>query len=163
MTTLDIAILIVFIGSAAIGFRKGIVTQVGSIGGILAGIIVCRLGGDWLTGLIADNPEAPEYTDSILAKVILFLAGYLSVRCIAHFLKQVTKALRAEALDRIGGALFSIFQWMLVMSLLLNLWLLIKPATDFRAMSTLANGHAIDAILGLAPAVMGWASTSLSS
>lgn len=163
MTTLDIAILTVFVGSAAIGFRKGIVKQIGSLGGIVAGVIICRIGGTWLTGMIADNPEAPEYTDSILAKVILFLAGYISVRCIAHFLRQVTRALRAEALDRIAGAVFSIFQWMLVMSLLLNLWLIIKPATDFCAMSTLANGHAINAILSLAPAVMGWASETFTT
>lgn len=47
-------------------------------------------------------------------------------------------------LDRIAGALFSCFEWMLALSILLNLWLLVKPSTPFLAMSTIGNGHAIE-------------------
>ena len=60
-------------------------------------------------------------------------------------------------LDRLAGALFGLFKWMLVLSILLNLWVMVKPGTDVTAMSALGNGHAIEAIMGLAPAVLGWA------
>ena len=46
---------------------------------------------------------------------------------------------------------------MLVLSLLLNLWLVIKPQTDIHALSTLGNGHAIEAIVNLAPKLLGYA------
>ncbi len=161
MTTLDIVLLIVFVVSVAYGFKKGIIVQAGSLGGIIFGVLLCRLAGPWLTGVIAGGGAGweaaqPTYVDSILAKIILFIAGYLSVKAVAHFCKQLSHAMALGALDRLGGALFSLFQWMLVLSILLNMWIVIKPQTDFNAMSTLGNGHAIEAVVGLAPALMGW-------
>ena len=52
---------------------------------------------------------------------------------------------------------FCLFEWMLVLSLILNLWLLIKPQTSIASLSTLANGHAAPAIVALAPKLLGWA------
>jgi hypothetical protein len=46
---------------------------------------------------------------------------------------------------------------MLVMSLLLNLWLIIKPQTSLHSLSTLGNGHAIEAIVAFAPKLLGYA------
>ena len=156
MTTLDIVILVVFVASLAIGFKKGIIVQVGSLGGILFGVVLCRLLGTRLTGVIA-GADVPGYIDSVLANIILFVGGFLSVKIVAHFCKQLTHALALGGLDRLAGALFGLFQWMLVLSILLNLWVTVKPGTDFLAMSTLGNGHAIEAVMGLAPAVLGWA------
>ena len=93
----------------------------------------------------------------MLANVILFIAGFLGVKAVAHFFKSVTHALALGGLDRVAGALFSLFEWMLVLSLLLNLWLVIKPQTDIHALSTLGNGHAIEAIVNLAPKLLGYA------
>lgn len=156
MTTLDVLILIVFLASAAYGFWKGMIVQVGALAAIIFAMVLCRLGGSWLAGTIAGT-EAVSLTDVVIAKVILFIVGYLTVRIVAGFLKKVTHALALGGLDRIGGALFSIFQWMLVLSLLLNLWLVLKPDPPIEQLSTLANGHAGPAILKLAPAVLGWA------
>lgn len=156
MTTLDIIILIVFVGSVALGFYYGLLKQVGSLGGLIAGIVLCRLGSDWLTAAIA-GASAPTYTDIVLAHLILFLIGFCCVKAIAHFCRQLTHALSLGIVDRLGGVVFCLFEWMLVLSLVLNLWLLIKPQTSIAALSTLANGHAAPAIVALAPKVLGWA------
>ena len=161
MTTLDIIILVVFAGSVAIGFWKGMIVQVGALGGIVFGIILCHLAGTWLTGVIAghdaEGAASTTYIDSVLANIILFIAGFLSVKVVAHFCKQLTHALALGTLDRLGGAVFSLFQWMLVLSILLNLWLVIKPGANICAMSAIGNGHAIEAIMALAPKLLGWA------
>lgn len=156
MTTLDVLILVVFLASVIYGFSKGVIVQVGAVAAILFAVVVCRLGGAWLAGVIAGG-DAVSLTDLVIAKVILFIIGYLSVRIVAGLLKKATHALQLGVLDRIGGALFSLFQWMLVLSLLLNLWLVIKPEPGIGQLSTLAGGHAGPAILHLAPAVLGWA------
>ena len=156
MTKLDIVILIVFVVSIAWGFRKGITVQVGALGGLILGVLLCHVCGGYVAAMIAGN-SAPTYVDSVIANIIVFIVGYLCVRAVAHFFKSALKSLKLGALDRIGGALFSCFEWMFVLSVLLNLWLVIKPSTSFQALSTLGNGHAIDAILGLAPALLGWA------
>lgn len=162
MTTLDIIILIVFAGSVLIGFRSGLLKQVGSLGGLVAGIVLCRIGSAWLSAVIAGHeangdPSAPTYTDIVLAHLILFIAGFCCVKTVAHFCRQLTHALSLGIVDRLGGVLFCLFEWMLILSLILNLWLIIKPQTSIAAMSTLANGHAAPAIVSLAPKVLGWA------
>lgn len=161
MTKLDIVILVVFVVSVVLGFRKGLIVQAGSLGGLLLGVLLCHIGSDWMAAVIAGtdgagHQAAPTYTDCVLANIILFLAGYLGVRLVAHFFKTAAHALSLGALDRIGGAVFYCFEWMLGLSLLLNLWLTIKPSTNFGAMSTIGNGHAIHAILNLGPALLGW-------
>ena len=156
MTTLDIVLLIVFVVSVVLGFRKGVIVQAGSLGGIILGVLLCHLFGARCAAFIAGS-GAPTYIDNVLGNIIVFIVGYLSVRAVAHFFKQLTHALALGGLDRIAGAIFSLFQWMLVLSILLNLWHMVKPSTNFLAMSTLGNGHAIEAVMGLAPALLGWA------
>lgn len=163
MTTLDIVILVMFVGSVAWGFYKGIIVQAGALGGLVFGVILCHFAGDWLAAQIAGtqigsgNSSEPGYVDSVLANIILFIAGYLGVKAVAHFFKNVTHALALGGLDRVAGALFSLFEWMLVLSILLNVWVLIKPQTNVHALSTLGNGHAIEVIMALAPKLLGYA------
>lgn len=156
MTTLDVIILAVFVGSVAYGFYRGVIVQVGAVAAIVFAVVLCRLGGEPLAGFIAGN-EAPSHLDVVVAKVIAFIAGYLSVRVVASLFRKMTHALALGGLDRLAGVVFSLFQWMLVLSLLINLWLVIKPDASLAEMSTLANGHAAPAIVRLAPAVLGWA------
>lgn len=156
MTTLDIVLLIVFVVSVVLGFRKGMMVQAGSLGGILLGVVLCHLFGDRCAALIAGT-QSPTYVDCVLANIIIFIAGYLSVRAVAHFFKKLTHALALGGLDRLGGAVFSLFQWMLALSIVLNLWHMVKPTTNFLALSTLGNGHAIEAVMSLAPGLLGWA------
>ncbi len=156
MTTLDVIILAVFVGSVAYGFYRGVIIQVGAVAAIVFAVVACRLGGSPLAEFIAGG-DAPSSLDVVVAKVIVFIAGYLGVRAVASLFKKMTHALALGGLDRLGGAVFSLFQWMLVLSLLINLWLVIKPGASLAELSTLANGHAAPAIARLAPALLGWA------
>lgn len=146
----------VFVGAVAVGFYRGVIVQVGAVAALLFAVVLCRAGGLPLARFIAGEGE-PSSLDLVVAKVIAFIVGYLAVRAVASLFKKVTHALSLGGLDRLAGVVFSLFQWMLVLSLLLNLWMVIKPDASLSEMSTLANGHAAPAILRLAPAVLGWA------
>ena len=102
MTTLDIILLIVFVVSVALGFRKGMIVQAGSLGGIILGVLLCHIFGDRCAAMIAGAGEAPTYVDCVLANIIMFVVGYLSVRAVAHFCKQLTHALALGGLT-LGG------------------------------------------------------------
>lgn len=156
MTALDVIILTVFIGSAVYGFYRGVIVQVGAVAAVLFAVFLCRIAGDPLARMIA-SPGAVSVFDTVLAKVLLFVAGYFSVRAVAALFKKATHALALGGLDRLAGAVFCVFQWMLVLSLLLNLWLVIKPEPPLSELSTLANGHAAATVVRFAPAVLGWA------
>lgn len=156
MTKLDIVILIVFVASVVWGFRKGIAVQLGAFAGLLLGVLLCHLFGDYVACRIAGE-SAPSYVDSVIANIVLFIIGFLSATAVAHFFKSALRSLQLGGLDRIGGAIFCCFEWMLVLSVLLNVWLMVKPSTSLRALSNLGNGHAIEAITALAPNLLGWA------
>lgn len=162
MTTLDIIVLIIFVGALILGARKGIILQVGSLGGIVLGVIACRLAcGDvaqWLENQGYIGADAVSHNmHVVLANVVVFVVVYLGAQLIAHLFKTITHALALGFVDRLAGAVFSAFKWMLALSLVFNLWLLMSPKTDFASLCPLANGHAIETILALGPCLLGWA------
>ena len=155
MTTLDVLILAVFVGAVVIGFMRGIIVQVGAVGAVIFGVILARITGVECAQLFAGE-EGPTELDIVLGKFLMFIAGYLIVRVIAALCRKITHSLQLGALDRIGGVFFTLFEWMLVLSLLVNLWLVIKPEPPLSELSTLAHGHAAEELVKLAPTVLGW-------
>ena len=74
MTTLDVIILAVFVGSVAYGFYRGVIIQVGAVAAIVFAVVACRLGGYPLAEFIAGG-DAPSSLDVVVAKVIVFIAA----------------------------------------------------------------------------------------
>lgn len=164
MHLLDIVLLIVVFGSLFWGCYKGVITQAGALGGVVFGVLLCWFAGPWLAGVIesgeigaAAESAVPGQATRVLAGIILFVVGFLTVKAVAGFFKSVTHALSLGFFDRLAGGLFCLAQWLLLMSLLLNLWSLVRPQTDWKALSTLGNGHAIEFVLSFAPKLLGWA------
>lgn len=170
MTALDIIIVVVALGSVFMGIRKGVISQIGSLGGLVMAILVSRaLGGRFAEAMAAGSlpgmtPVAeegvPTYFQLLLAHAILFVACYLTVKVVVHFCKSITNALSLGFVDRLLGGVFSLFKWMLLLSLLLNFWLVLKPETEWASLSTLGNHHAVEFVVALAPQVLGWAMAS---
>lgn len=155
MSTLDILILVVFAASVAVGYWRGLIVQAGSIGGVIAGIVLCRVGGVALATKLG-GADGVDSLDRVLACVILFIAGFSAVWLLSRLVKKITHALALGVFDRLGGALFSLFKWMMVLSLALNFWLVLKPGTDYAAESSLAGGKLALKVVELAPEVLGF-------
>lgn len=157
MTALNLLLIVVFVASVIYGMRRGVILQVGSVGAVLAGILACRL----ITPLIAswlisdgDSPQG-EYVDTVITNVAVFLAAYFGTKMLARALSNVVKILKLKPLDRIAGAIFSLFEWMLALSLVLNLANVIMPGADIPNRSRLSGGRAITAVMDLAPDILG--------
>lgn len=157
MTAIDILILLIFIVSIAYGLRRGFITQLGSVGGVLVGILACRLFSDTVTDFFAgSDPDANDlYVSGVFACVLLFIVGYIAARLVARLVKTVTNSLHLTVFDRVAGALFSLFEWFLVFSLLLNIWQAFRPDIDITSGSRLAGGRAAKAVVDFAPKVLG--------
>ena len=156
MGVLDIFIILLFFGSIIYGFCRGVIIQLGSVGGILLGIILCRLFGHAFTGHLAgDHPTPNElYVTGVFANIILFLVGYVSARLVARLIKTISSKLRLSPLDRIAGAVFSLFEWFFIFSLLLNVWQAVDSKADVTANSKLGDGKAAEAVMDFAPWVL---------
>ena len=162
MSLIDIIILIVTIASLGYGFWRGFVVQIGAIAGVLIGVAACRLFGSdvatWIGGILpvlSDDASTAAFINKTIAYILLFIVCYCATRLIASLIKSISSVLLMGIFDRALGALFSLFQYMLALSLFLNLVKLISPESSLITGSTLANGHAINAILDLGPAVLG--------
>ncbi len=160
MSAIDILIIIVFIGAVIYGYWKGVIVQIGSLAGILLGILACRLFGPWLTDLLGGATGASQsidigYINSVVANGILFLLGFISAKLTARLIKTVTTAVKLSLIDKLLGVIFCLFEWFLILSILLNVWQVLRPGTDITSSSTLGNGRAADVVMDIAPAVLG--------
>jgi len=157
MTAIDVLMILIFIVSIIYGLRRGVITQLGSVGGVIVGIVACRLFSGALTRFFAgDTPDANDmYVCGVFADVLLFIVGYISARLVASLIRSVTRTLRLTVLDRVAGAMFSLFEWFLIFSLLLNIWQAFRPDIDVTAGSRIAGGRAASALKDLAPKVLG--------
>lgn len=162
MSILDILILVVLFGGLAYGFHKGLVTQLGSLGGVILGVIVCQLLGTSVADF-AQQLFSPSYTTRVVSVILLFIIVYVAVRLIARLINTVFKTLHLKVFDRIAGALFVAFKWMLVLSFLLNLYATFFSAGNIQAKSSLANGNVIQAVLDIAPNTLGWVRDTAAS
>ncbi|MDE5607462.1 MAG: CvpA family protein [Muribaculaceae bacterium] len=162
MAPIDIIILVIFVAAAAYGWWRGMIVQIGSLAGILLGILLCRLFGDGFANFLintfgGDGPVSPDtrYATGVAANVILFILGFIAAKLVARLIKAVTQAVRLSLIDKLCGVIFSIFEWFLIFSILLNIWQAFRPSDPIIRNSSLGNGRAAHAILNLAPNVLG--------
>lgn len=157
---LDILIIAVFIASAVMGFRKGLIGQIGSVAAIIIGIIACRMFGPQVTDMIMpggdqETNSMPHYYATIMAYAGVYIVAYYAVILIARMLRTVTHTLLLGPLDRIAGAAVSVIKWFMAVSVALNLYIIIFPSTDLAAKSNIGHGRPVNWIIELAPAAWG--------
>lgn len=157
MEAIDIILLLIFIVSAWLGYRKGIITQLGSVAAIAVAIIACRMFGATVSDIMFGNhPEweassLSRYGVSIVANCLIYVVAYYAVVLVAKVLKMVSHAVLLGPLDRIAGAAFSVAKYGLLVSLLLNLYIVLFPSTSLISRSHLAGGKAVELVIGFAP------------
>lgn len=155
MTRFDILLLVIALIALAIGFHRGIITQIGSLAGIIVGIILSRITAPWVAQLIAGD-AIPSYPETVVAHILMFVVGFLGCWALARLFRSLTHALHLGFIDRLAGALFTLLEWLLILSLALNLYLALRPETDISTFSSLADGQAFILLRNLAPTLTGW-------
>lgn len=126
MHLLDIILIIIPIVACCYGFARGLVKQIGDIAAFILALLMTRLFGAVLTGLY--GALTSETYATILSYITVFLVVYIGVKIIAAALKFALKATRLSFLDRIGGAIFSIFEWLFFASIIFHILTLALPA-----------------------------------
>ena len=151
MDSFSIFIIIVIVVSAGFGWYKGFLKQAAQVAGLILGIAACRIFGTRLaTALCGEEPSGADTAlYYVMAYVVLFLVVYVLVSLCSRLLKGVLNTLKVGILNRIGGALFNICKWMLLVSLLLNLWVAVSPSTSLK------DSKAFSYSIGFGPWLLG--------
>lgn len=129
MTAFNIFLILLAIVAGALGFRSGIIKQIGSLVGIVAGIIGCRIYGEAVAqwGISISSEETSPVLVTILAYVAVFILAYLALTLAASLLRNIVKAIHISFIDRIAGSAFRIVLWFFVLSIALNVWVAFLP------------------------------------
>ncbi len=124
MSAIDILILVVVGVAVIMGFTRGIIGQVGQIAGLIGGIIAARLFGSRLAAFFAGQ-EAPSAFDNVAGYVVVFLLAYFAVWLVARFIRGTVHAVHLGIIDRLAGAVFKGALWLLMLSIVLNMYIIV--------------------------------------
>lgn len=159
----DIIILVILVVAALTGYRKGVIAQLGSVVAVVVALLICHLGGDacsqaFCEQVCADDPSQSlwtRYTAGIIANVILFVVVWLAVRIIFVVLKTVIHSVMLGPIDGLAGAAFRVLWWGLLVSIVLNIWLIADPGSEVLTGQRAYGRWLIDSALGFGPWLWG--------
>ena len=144
--------LILIVVGGVLGYHKGILSGIGRLVGLLVGIIACRLFGTVVgQAILSYFPDSEPYIATILAYIVIFFVFFFGIRLVAHLLKETLKTLKLGVIDRIGGAFFGVFKWLLMLSILLNAIYAIAPDISLFHSSHLFDGKIFELVMRIAP------------
>lgn len=155
---LDIFILVSTVAVFIFGFVKGAIGQLSMIAGFIAGIVASRLFGESLARFFTGT-DSPGMLETAAVYAIVFILAYLLAWVIVRVFRKTVHAASLGFVDRLAGAVIKTFVWLMIVSLAMNLYLIVKgneheieaPGKPWRAM-----------IVRLAPATLGFLKNELS-
>ena len=154
MTTIDIVLLFITLVAMFAGFMRGFMRQLGTVAGLVLGVVACRVFGDdvaaWFIGPDSAHPDAIR----MLAYAGLFVVVFLASTLIGRLLKAVLKAVCLGFLDRVAGALFSAAVWLFLTSIALNVYLVAEPEQS--GLFKVPSKPWREAVVDFAPAALGY-------
>ncbi len=123
MNVLDIILAILLVVGAVNGFRKGIISQLCGLAGVLLGVWLGFKFGDrlgvWLGVEIGE----------IASFVIIFIGAVLLAALAGRISAAILRATGLGILNRLGGMALSLVEYVLICSLLLGLFQRVNNAT----------------------------------
>lgn len=125
MNVLDIILAVLLVLGAISGLRKGIISQLCGLVGVLLGVWLAFKFSDKLSGWIG-----VEISD-IASFVIVFVGAVLVAALAGKISAAILHATGLGIVNRIGGMLLSVVEYALVLSLLLGLFQRINDATGW--------------------------------
>lgn len=107
---------------AIYGYGAGIIHQVGSLAAFIVGLIGARLLGPAMSMML-------NGADEFICAAVIFLVLFTAVMIIVRMLKLTVKMVFLGPVDSLLGAPMGVLKWLLLTSMLLNLFLLKNPET----------------------------------
>lgn len=157
-----IVVIAVAVWGILTGYRKGLIRLLGSVVAVAFGIVATRL-------------IAPECFDAFEAMVPGFISGFQrpfvvqTLTCLVIYvlvtgifelvaipLGKLMKVVPAGIVNSIGGALFRMFQFLILVSLFFNLIVDLNPSGELTRSSRLHDGNVVEVVMQMAPAILGF-------
>lgn len=154
-----IILLCLALWGAMAGWRSGLMSQIGSVLGVAFGIAGVRFllpefaptVEDWLCHF----PEVacPEYPVASVGALIIYMGFYVLFLVCGIPLRKLLKPLAVKPLDSVGGLIFGVFKWLMMVSVWYNAVLGVTESGALLRLSHEGDGNPVELVMELSPAV----------
>ena len=121
MNTLDWIILIILGVGFLVGFAKGVIRQIFSLGGLVLGIVLGTLLYKPFAGMLQNVLDISDRAACIAAFVTILVVVPIVCGLLGRAFSRVVHAANLGFIDRILGAVFGTFNVILVLGLIIKL------------------------------------------
>lgn len=157
-----IIVVIVAVWAVFSGYRKGFMRQMNGVLGVAFGIAAARMLAPEFEGTVnswlptAFSGFSRQFFCTTLTNGLIFvITGGIIAFC-TYPVGKLVSVLGSGMLNAIGGALFRLFQFMMVLSIVYNLLVDLSPASDLTKSSRLHDGNIVEGVMKLAPDIIGF-------
>lgn len=155
-----IVVVAVAVWGILTGYRAGFMRQMGGVLGVAFGIVVTRMLAPefavqvdgWLP-LSINGFNRPFLVDTLASGIIYLLVSAIISLC-AMPLGKLMVVFSPGILDSIGGALFRLFQFLMLVSLVYNLLAAMNPSSDLTRTSSRHDGNIVEGVMMIAPPIL---------
>lgn len=154
-------VLAVALLSMAIGFRRGITMQIGSLLGFAFGAVAARVvGPEWaasaeLAKSASMAPEFRDFTANLICGIATYIIVYFLFSMLTPVLRSAMSVFQVGVFNRMLGAFFCLVKNLLWLSMALNLLLCLSPKSELLRYESANDGNLIAAVMELTPAILG--------
>lgn len=162
MGWVDVAIVVLFVVAFVVGYSKGLVGQLTSLCGVLLAILAVWVTRSSVTATAAsvmgvDNDSmVSHFSAAVVGCGLIFIVVWFCVWLLGRILTKTIRIAGLGIIDNVCGGVFMVFKYLVVISLLLNLWHVVTPTSPVFYSSRLLDGALLKWIMDLCPWLMGY-------
>lgn len=119
MNYIDVVFGIILIIAAIQGFRKGLIVGLASVAALVLGIWGAIKFSDWTAGFITDITGSQSKSLTTIAFIVTFIVIVILIHILAKLLENAAKAVALGFLDRLGGIIFGMLKFAVILSIFL--------------------------------------------
>lgn len=158
---LHLVVVAIIVAGMFRGWKKGMLAQVSDLLAIIFGIVCARIwydAGYSVAERVVDTVAGKYYAAYVWSSVStgsIFLLVFLLIRTVTSILNRFVTHVSDGVFNKLIGALFSLFKYTLVMSVVLNFYMAYRHNSDLMKNAAHGDGNLIGGIMLLSPALLG--------
>lgn len=122
MNWIDFTFAIPLAWGAYKGFKKGLIVELASVLSLIMGIYFSIAFADSMAGWLQKKYEFSYEFAIILGFILIFILVVIAVYFLAKLVEGLAKAIALNLFNKIGGSVFSIIKYMLILSVIISIF-----------------------------------------